>query len=361
VESPASRTIPWPGECRAWYETTIYARVSGYVKPGFVDIGDHVKAGQVLATIETPEMEQQLATAQAKVNADDAQVKLAQANVHFAEVTLARYKDAPKGVVSDLERDEKEADYQISMARLTSADSNLSSSQSEVDRYKAMIAFQKVTATFDGIITQRRVDIGDLVTAGSTTNTTPLFMLAQSDKIRVFVEMPQSIAPEIHDGDKAIATAEQFPDRQFIGVVGRTSSAISDTSKTLRVEVDVPNADMSLLPGMFVRVNFDIKEQTPSLVIPASAINFRTGGPQVATVSSDGRVTFHNVKIARDLGDTIEIKSGLKVDDRVILNTSYQIANGDVVKANEMESPSAAPAVPKAQAAVVPKDPRPLQ
>ena len=345
-----SRRVPLPGECHAWYQTTLYARVNGYVKKWFVDIGDKVKEGQVLATIETPELDQQLTANLAKVEACKAQINLAQANVHFSDVTLARFKDAPRGVVSDLERDEKAADYQISQAKLTAAKSDLNSAQAEVDRLRAMIAFQKVVAPFDGIITQRRVDIGELVTAGSSPSTTPLFTIAQSDTIRVFVHVPESAAPEIRDGARAVATSDEFPGEQFVGHVTRSSHAINDTSKTLRVEVDIPNRHTRLLPGMFVRVNFEFQGAQPMLVIPASAINFRSGGPQVATVSSDGHVEFHPVTIARDLGDSIEISGGVRLDDRVALNISSQIAAGDIVKPTEVAEPPAPASPPPAPA-----------
>ncbi len=338
-----SLLVPLPGECRPWNETTIYSRVNGYVKNWFVDIGDHVKQGDVLATIETPELDQQLASEQAKADACKAQIELAKANVHFSETTLARFKDAPKGIVSDLERDERAADYQTSQAKLTAAQSDLNSAQAGVDQLKATIAFQKVVAPFDGVITQRHVDIGNLVTSGSTANTTSLFSLAQSDQMRIFVDVPESAAPDIHEGEQAIATADEFPGRQFVGHVSRTSRAISDAAKTLRVEVDTPNKDSTLLPGMFVRVNFEVKATEHALMIPASALNFRSGGPQVATVDGEGRVTFRDVTIGRDLGDTVEIKSGVKADDRVVLNISYQIADGDIVKPIDSDLPGVPP------------------
>jgi RND family efflux transporter MFP subunit len=156
--------------------------------------------------------------------------------------------------------------------------------------------------------------------------------------------VPESAAPEIHEGQRAIATADEFPGRQFIGHVSRTSRAISDASKTLRVEVDTPNKDAILLPGMFVQVNFEVKATDRSLMVPASALNFRSGGPQVATVDGDGRVTFHDVTIGRDLGNTVEIKNGVKPDDRVVLNISYQIADGDIVKPIEADLPGTPPA-----------------
>ena len=202
---PPTHIITLPGETRAWYESTIYARVSGYLAKWNVDIGDHVKAGQVLATIETPELDHQLMAAQAKQSAAEAQLKLAQANAHFSQVTFARFKDAPKGVVSDLERDERDANYETNVARVAAAESDLNSTKADVDNLQSMLSFQKVRAPYDGTITERRVDIGDLVTAGSTASTTSLFRMAQSDQLRVFVDVPQDTAPDIHDGDEATA------------------------------------------------------------------------------------------------------------------------------------------------------------
>ena len=355
--APAIRMLTLPGETRAWYETTIYARVSGYLKKWNVDIGDSVKEGQELATIETPELDQQVLAAQAKVEAEKAQVELARANVHFSDVTLGRFKDAPKGLVSDLERDEKDADFQTSQAKLTAAQSDLNSAQAEVERINAMLSFRKVAAPFSGIITQRRVDIGDLVTAGSTANTTPLFVLRQTDNIRVFVDVPEALAPEIHDGELAAATSNEYPGREFTGKVARTSRAINEESKTLKVEVDIPNKDFVLLPGMYVKVNFQIRNEQPGLVIPASAIAFRTGGPQVAVVAGDGKVTFRDVDIARDLGDSIELSKGVSADEQVALNISSQVATGDIVKFNEVHEAgvAAAPApLPAAISANIP-------
>ena len=312
VDAPALREVILPGETRAWYQSTIYARVSGYLKKWDVDIGDKVKEGQVLATIETPELDQQLAEAKAKVETEKAQTKLAEANVHFSQVTLARFKDAPKGIVSDLERDEKEADYQSCMARLAAAQSELTSAESEVDRINTMLSFKNVTAPFDGVITQRRVDIGDLVTAGSTASTTPLFVIRQMDQLRVFVDVPESIFPDIRDGDHATAVSDEYLDREFDGRVSRNARAIDDLSKTLRVEVDIPNKETLLLPGAFVKVNFKVTDAGHKLLIPASAIAFRAEGPQIAVVDKDGKVTFRDVTIARELGDSVELTGGRK-------------------------------------------------
>jgi len=334
---PPTHIISLPGETRAWYESTIYARVSGYLAKWNVDIGDQVKAGQVLATIDTPELDHQLVAAQAKEAASEAQLNLAKATMHFSEVTFGRYKDAPKGVVSDLERDERDADYETSVARVAAAESDLNSAKAEVENLQDMIAFQKVRAPYDGTITERRVDIGDLVTAGSTASTTSLFRMAQSDQLRVFVDVPQDTAPDIHDGDEATAV---WNGKTFVGKVARNARAINLTAKTLRMEVDIPNANMALLPGAYLNVNFKTKDEKPSLQVPASAMNFRSGGPAVAVVSDDGRISFHSVTIARDMGNVVEIASGISVGDHVALNISNQIMDGDYVTATEVEDPA---------------------
>jgi RND family efflux transporter MFP subunit len=330
-----SRSISLPGETQGWYEATVYARVNGYVQQWNVDIGDSVKAGQVLAVIETPELDQQLAAAKAKAVAAQAQINLAKASMHFSQVTLDRYKDAPKGVVSDLERDERASDYQTSIARVAAAEADLNSANAEVERLDALINFQKVVAPFDGVITERRVDIGDLISAGSSSSTTALFRMAQYKKIRVFVNVPQSIAMEIHDGDDAAAVWNGEP---FKGKVARNARALNPAARTLRMEVDVPNADLTLLPGMYLDVSFDVQDAKPALQIPASALNFRSGGPSVAVVSEDGRVSFRSVQIARDMGNIVEIAGGLSPDDRVVLNISNQIVDGDRVTATEIDN-----------------------
>jgi RND family efflux transporter MFP subunit len=342
--APPSHTISLPAETSAWYQTTIYARVNGYVKQFNVDIGDHVKAGQLLAQIETPELDQQLAAAQAKVDAVDAQIKVAQSDVHFADVTLNRYKDAPRGVVSELERDQRASDSQASAAKLSAAQSDLASANAEVDRLKTLIGFQKVIAPFDGVITERHVNLGDLVTSGSTSNTSSLFELAQFDTMRVYVDVPQASAFEIHVGDPGSATCREFPGRVFGGKVARTASAFSNASKTMRVELDIPNKDLTLVPGMYVMAECNVDSPRPELQIPAAALVFRSGGPAVAVVDADNRVSFHAVTIGRDMGSTVQIAKGLNADDVVAMNISNQITDGDTVTPVEERAANLKPA-----------------
>ena len=332
-----------PGQTRAWYDTTIYARVSGYIRDFKKDIGDHVTKGTVLATIDTPELDAQLAAARAKLKATQSEVEVARANADFALTTNKRWAAAEAGTVSKQEQEEKDAEYKAAVAKLRAAESQVNLNAADVKQLEAMEQFKDVTAPFDGTITGRRIDVGDLVTAGSTASTTSLFDLAQTDTIRVFVDVPQSAAMQISDGMPARAEAAG---RIYTGKVARTSRSIDPAAKTLAVEVDINNKDLSLMPGMYVEVSFQTRDGRPPLRVPASALNFRSGGPQVAVVSRDGIVKFHNVTIARDLGDAVEIGSGLAEGDRVALNISNQIADGDKVDATEIADPNMTPLQP---------------
>lgn len=321
-----------PGEARAWYESAIYARVSGYLGSWHADIGDKVNKGEVLALIDTPELDDQLKAAEAKVAAAKSEVAVAQSNEAFAESTYDRWRDSQKGVVSDQEREQKKADYLAAVAHLKAADSQVQLDQSEVNRLTDLTNFKKVVAPYDGVITARRTDIGDLVTAGSNSGNTLLYEIAQSAKIRVYVDVPQSASIDVKDGTNAQVLASEYPGRVFEGTVARNSQAIDPVAKTLRVEVDVDNPDLTVKPGMYLEVRFSTTETTPPLQIPASALSFRSEGPEVAVVGKDGVVEFHPVTIAHDMGGTVEIGSGLSDGDLVALNISNQIANGDKVQ-----------------------------
>ncbi len=318
--APSSVPLTLPGETAAWYESVIYARVDGYVANWTANIGDHVEKGQVLATIETPDLDAQLMAAKAKLNA-------AQAQVEFTKSTYERWKDSPKGVVSQQEREAKKADYDSAVAQM-------GLDQADVDRYTTLAAFKQVTAPYDGIITERRIDIGNLVTAGSTSNTTPLYRIVQDDPIRVFVDVPQSAANDIKTDVPAHITASNVPNRIFEGKVARTADAINAQTRTLHVEVDIPNPDHALVSGMYVDVGFELP--TEGLVqIPAAALVFRSAGPEVAVVDKDNKVTFHKVTIVRDGGNAVEISSGIAAGDKIALNISSQIADGETVETHE--------------------------
>jgi len=340
--SDRTAELELPGEARAWYESTIYARVSGYIDKWYKDIGDKVKEGEVLAVIQTPELDDQLNAAQARVAADKSLVTVAEANLNFAESSNKRWATADKGVVSEQEKEEKKAEYLSALAKLDAAKSQVKLDEAEVRRLSDLQTFQKVVAPYDGIITTRRIDRGDLVTAGSTTGNTPLFDIVKADKIRVFVEVPQAACLEIDNGMPAVAKSHLRGGRDFQGTVTRNSEAIDPAARTLKVEVDIDNADLALKPGMYLDVSFRTSTSNPPLKIPAGALTFRTGGPEAAVVDPDGVVHFKNVTISRDLGSFVELSSGVSSGELVAMNISNQVAEGDKVQPN-IENDSNAP------------------
>jgi RND family efflux transporter MFP subunit len=333
----AVQHLSLPGQTEAWHSSTIYARVNGYVSKWMVDIGDRVHKGQIMAVIETPDLDAQLAGARAQLQAAQAQVMVRRAQAEFARSTYERWRDSPKGVVSEQEREQKQADYQSAEASLKSAQADVTLDQARVNQYTAMSEFKQVTAPYDGVVSQRDIDIGNLVTAGSTSSTTPLYVMTQNDPMRVFVEVPQSAAADLMEG--RIPVQVQVPGnegRTYTGSVTRTSQAINQQARTLRVEVDIPNAQQTLVPGMYVKVGFGL--QPKGLVqIPAAALIFRSGGPQVAYVDKTNHITFRNVTIARDNGNAIELGSGVSPGDELALNVSSQIGDGDLVQVNRAE------------------------
>jgi len=338
--APSSLLLTLPGETAAWYESTIYARVNGYVAQWNADIGDHVRKGQVLASIETPDLDAELVAAQAKQKAAQALVVARSAEAEFAKTTYQRWKGAPKGVVSDQERDAKRADYDSAVARLSDARAQVDLAAADVDRYTVLKQFKQVKAPYDGIITERHIDIGNLVTAGSTASTTPLYRMEQDNPIRVLVDVPQSAANDIKIGAQVQTRAGNIPDHAFSGKVTRTADAINPQTRTLQVEADIPNAAHMLVPGMYVNVDFQISSEGLTQV-PAAAVMFRSDGPRVGVIGGNNRVAFRKITIARDDGNTVELRSGVTQGERVALNISSQIAEGDTVEVHEIREGNA--------------------
>jgi RND family efflux transporter MFP subunit len=323
-----------PAQTAAWYETTIYARVSGYVASWQVDIGDHVNKGEVLAVIETPELDAQLQAARAQLQSSQATVQARKAEAEFSKTTNERWRDSPKGVVSDQERESKKADYDSAQARLYSANAQVALDKSKVDQYTALAAFKQVKAPFDGTVTERKIDVGNLVTAGSGASTTSLYRMAQTDPLRVFVDVPQSAAGELMQaGVPAEIRASGAVGGVFAGKIARSAQSINAQARTMRVEVDMPNAMHALVPGMYVNVAFSLPTRG-SVEVPAAALIFRPGVTQVAKVDGRGRIQFADVMIARDNGNQVELASGVSPGDKLVLNISSQIASGQVVAAN---------------------------
>ncbi len=334
TQAPPSQPLRLPGGTEGWYQSKIYGRVSGYITKWFADIGDRVKKDQVLAIIDTPELDAQLEASRAQLNAAEADVTVRDADAQFAKTTYDRWQGSAKGVVSEQERDEKSASYAVARAKVKAAQAKVNLDKSNVDRLNYMAQFKKVSAPYDGVITERRVDVGDLVTAGSTSNTTPLFGIAQFDHIRVFANVPQTAASDTIVGTPAkVFTTDNSP-QVFEGSVTRTSESIDPKARTLRVEVDLPNPRSNLVPGMYVQVEFNSKSRA-LVQIPAGALLFRSGGPQVAVIQPDSTVKFKDVQIGRDNGNTVEIELGLTDGDRVALNINNQIEDGSKVIVKE--------------------------
>lgn len=251
--SPLTQRLILPGETAAWYDSKIYARVNGYVEKWRVDIGDHVSNGQTLALIETPELDAQLQAARAKLNAAEAEVNVKQAHADFAKSTYERWRSSPQGVVSEQERESKKAASMEAESDLVASKAQVALDQADVERLTSLTEFKKVKAPFEGTIVERDIDIGDLVTAGSGSGMSALYRVARNEPMRVFVNVPQSAADDLLSGNaRASIAVGGAASRHYEGKVSRTSQAINPQSRTLRVEVDIPNADSRLVPGMYV-------------------------------------------------------------------------------------------------------------
>jgi len=342
-------SLTLPGETHAWYESTIYARVTGYVAKWNVDIGDHVHKGQILAELETPELDAQLVAAQAKLKATQADVQVREAEAEFARTTYARWREAPKGVVSEQEREDKKAEFNGAVARLAAARAHVALDQADVDRFAAFEKFKRVTAPYDGTIIERRIDIGNLVTAGSSSGTMSLYRMAQDDPMRIWVDVPQTAAGDLMKvGVPVGVVTNQVPSRRFEGRIARTAEAVNSQARTFRVEIDVPNSSRTLVSGMYVQAVFTLPANG-LLQVPAAALVFRASGPQVAVVGADSTVHLRSVSIARDDGGTVLVASGVAPGEKVVLNLNSQVTEGQKVTVSEGSDTAsgAAPAPPQ--------------
>ena len=316
-----SAEIALPGNTQAFIETPIYARTSGYLKQWFVDIGQRVTKGELMATIETPELDEQLQVSQANL-------KSAQADLALANTTSERYQNLLK---SD-SVSKQETDVAVSGAAAKQA--AVDAAQANVRRLQQLQSFEKVYAPYSGVVTVRNTDIGDLIDSGSPTSggtAKELFRVASIDKLRVYVAVPENYAPAIRDGNTATLTLDEYPNQQFVGKIARNSNAIDQTSRTLNVEVDVDNADGKLLPGAYVFVHFKIPEQVRMVSVPANTLVFRAQGLQVGIVR-DGLVHMQSVTIGKDNGSSLEIATGVTAEDVVILDPSDSLAEGQRVQ-----------------------------
>jgi len=317
TKGPGSDELVLPGNLLAYEESPIFARTSGYLLKWYTDIGTHVKKGELLAKIDTPEVDQELS--QAKANRE--QLKAA---LDLAKISADRWANLRKtDSVSQQEADQQSSGYQQAIANLAAADAN-------VRRLDELESFKNVYAPFDGVITRRLVDPGALINAGSAAGQ-QMFNIARVDPLRVYVSVPQAYSPMMKPGVKAVVTLQELPGQKFSGTVVRTAEAIDTGTRTLNTEVDVPNKDGKLLPGSFGQVHFATGNAVPQMTIPVNAMLFRAQGPQAAVVGADGKVVLKSIVIGRDFGNSIEILGGIEPTDQIIINPSDSLESGQQV------------------------------
>jgi len=311
--------IVLPGNIQAFIDSPIYARTNGYLRTWYFDIGAHVKKGELIADIETPEVDQQLDQARADLNT-------AEANLRLSRITATRYQDLLKtDSVSKQDVDNAVGDFQAKQAIVAS-------NQSNVKRLEELQSFEKIYAPFDGVITARNTDVGHLINSGAGGPAAELFHMAALNKLRVFINVPQQYSPSAKPGITADLTLQEFPGRRFKGTLVRTASAIDLASRTLLVEVDVDNPTGELLPGAYAEVHLKVPSGPQTYIVPVSALIFRSSGLQVGTVENGNRAALKNITVGHDYGNEVQVVSGLNATDAVIVNPPDSLVPGESVR-----------------------------
>jgi RND family efflux transporter MFP subunit len=328
--TPADAQRVLPGNALPLLEASLYARATGYIKTRFVDIGDRVKEGQLLAVISSPDIDDQLAQARANLAQAKAQLKLAQANSVLAASIVERDEGARQAVSAE-QRDTDSATYKTTLAQVEASRASIQVNAAAVQRYVDLQGFEKIIAPFPGVITQRNIDRGDLVSADSTA--LELFHLMRTDVLRVFVNVPQTFATGVKVGQKAIVYRREEPQKQYTGKVTRTADALELNTRTLLTQVEVPNRDNVFRPGMYLQVKFIFDRSVRSVRIPAAALAMRTGAPRVGVLDEQYRVHYRTVQLGRDFGAEIEVIAGLKSGERVVVHPGDDLPEGTAVNA----------------------------
>jgi len=313
----AGPTLSLPGTLQGYVQSPIAARQSGYLRRWYKDIGSTVRKGELLAEIEAPELDQQLSQAVAARAQTASSLELARSTVDRWEAL--RKKDA----VSQQELEEKRSADAQARANLAAADAN-------VERLRQLEGFKRITAPFAGVITRRNVDVGDLIDAGGGSGARALFVLSQTDPLRVYINVPQAYSQMVKAGQKVVVTQAELPGQRFDGEIVRTGASIDTTTRTMQVEINLPNKTGVLLPGAFVQVALPLPA-SQSLVIPANALIFRSDGLRVAVVDPAGKVHMRTVQVGRNLGSTVEILQGVSTSDKLVLNPPDSLGDGDQV------------------------------
>lgn len=342
--SSARSELILPGNIQAVTEAPLLARASGYVRSRYADIGDRVKAGQLLAEIEAPELDQQVKQAQASLDQASSSLEEAAANLQqgkaneqIAQTTARRWSSlVSRGVVSRQENDTYQAQYEAQAANVHALEKAIAAGKNSVAaaaanlaRLQEMQGYKKVVAPFAGVITLRNVDVGTLITEGSTL----LFRIAQTERLRTYVNVPQADAGSVHVGQPAMLTVADRPQQKYAGTVTRTANSLDPSTRTLLTEVQVPNGDGALMPGMYADVDLATPRQDPPLLIPGDTLVVRSDGPQVALVMPDKTVHFQRIQLGRDYGDKVEVLQGLEAGQDVIVNP------GDAIRENAKVNP----------------------
>jgi RND family efflux transporter MFP subunit len=325
-----SPTIDLPGRMEAYSRAPIFARVSGYLKSWSADIGARVKAGQVIAEIEAPDLDQQLLQARADLASQKASAKLSEATLNRRKTLIA------SNFVSMQEIDERTAD-------LSNKEANVKAGQANVERLEALAGYKQISAPFDGVVTSRDTDVGALINAGGGSGPA-MFTISDIGKLRVYVNVPQNYVPAVKIGAKAVIVVPEYPNRTFLATVEASAQAVDVSSGTTRMQLGLDNSKGELMPGGYASVKLNLQRDSIPLQIPSSALIFNQSGLRVATVGPDDKVLFKTVTIARDLGRTIELASGLAPEDRVITAPPDGIADGDPVRVVGVGAKGAKPA-----------------
>jgi RND family efflux transporter MFP subunit len=330
ARASSNRSLSLPGTIRALEETIVYPRASGYVRKWHADLGDKVKEGDLLAEIDTPEVDQQIAQARAQLSQAEAGLALTKANANFSQQNFQRYeKLAPKGIASQEEFEKTRAQADVDIANVTVAQANVEAQRANLQRLAQMKSFARVTAPFGGKIVERNIGRGALVTAG---NASPLFRIAAVDPARVFVQVPQDVAPSVTPGSQAIVKVREFAGRAFQGELVRSAGALDATTRTMTIEVHVPNPKGELLAGMYAEVALSLPTPHTIFVLPATALFNDAQGLRVAVVDAENRVHLRPIVIERDTGATVEIASGLDGSEKIVKLAHVELAEGTQVE-----------------------------
>jgi RND family efflux transporter MFP subunit len=322
-----------PGTALPLMEAAIFARTTGYLKTRLVDIGDQVQPGQLLAEISAPDIDDQLDQARANLVLARANLELAKANLELAKITLDRdFKAGAGTAIAQQQVDQDRATVQTTDAQVKSSLASIQVNESAVQRYTDLQNFQKITAPFAGVITARNVDPGDLISADSPSNTKELFHLMRTDTLRVFVNVPQVFAIGVKVGQEGFVFRREEPQKQFPGKIVRTADALDPATRTLLTEVDVPNPNNALRPGMYLQVKLVYEHDVVPVMIPAAALATRTGGPRVAVLDDQHRVHYRAVQLGRDFGAEIEVIAGLNAGETVVIHPGDDLPEGTAVE-----------------------------